>query len=191
MPRVRMAAAALACFVAAAAAQPLTDPRKWSAADVAEWLGAVGYPEYANAFGSVDGKALLALNAERMERKLLLAAPEHRVVLEMEIGELRFQHGLMSAKERQAHRLLHPAADGWSAAEVGAFLADAGLERYSSRFVEHNIDGRMLLQLQPPMLRPLLDVQPNANEANEAALELLTALIAQLRRRSAGGKDEL
>lgn len=77
----------------------------WSAAAVGNWVESVGFPEYNAVFrdASIDGVALVQLTAEAMEKDpLLIASAEHRLVIEMELGELKLSHGIFSPKQAKA-----------------------------------------------------------------------------------------
>ena len=156
------------------------------------WVESIGFPEYTAAFGEggVDGRKLLTLDLAGLEDELLLAAPDHRLVIDMEIGELKLRHGLMTADERAIHLAAHPRTEDWSAADVRDFLEEQGLGAYAARFAR--LDGRGLLALRPAQLRSLA-VGGDSEETDEATFELLAAQVQYLRERSAGAslKSEL
>jgi len=137
----------------------------------------------------LSGKKLLALSLEKLESDLLIASPEHRLVIEMELGELRLRRGLMSQKERRAHRLAHPAADEWRREDVQQFLAVVGLARHVSRFSD--LDGLGFLSLGESQLRARLGL--SASDAPHEA-DVLWEQLRMLRARSphaATAKSEL
>ena len=189
--------ATLLAILATACAQSAGSPHAWSATFVGDWIEQIGFPEYAAVFrdAQIDGEALLQLAGEAMEKEpLLIASAEHRLVIEMELAELKLNHGLLSSKEAKAHEQAHPSADAWSTRDVKSFLTQNGLSQYTQRFAQ--VDGRALLGFSIDHLRQLLDVPSNPNETNEATLELMSALVMQLRkrgemRRQSRSRDEL
>ena len=100
----------------------------------------------------------------------------------MEVRELMFRRGLLSASESKEHRRIYPSAIEWDVKEVGVYLNQMGLGKYKAQFTKHQIDGPMMLRLTPQMLASLFDVEPNEYEANERAAELFEAHIALLKR---------
>jgi len=152
--------------------------------DVQDWVESIGFYEYRDAFyeGSIDGATLLGLTAETIASRLLISAPEHLAVLEMELGELKLRRGLLSGSQRKAHLKAYPAADGWSEKEVRAFLQGVGFAAYANGF--ERIDGAALLRLSQAELRERMVGAPSEYDADAQALELLTAHLEVLRYRS-------
>lgn len=166
--------------------EPSTEVKGWSVAEVQSWVHSIGFPEYSEAFAErkVDGRKLLKLNSDRLASDLLLAAPEHCLIIQMELQELKYRRGLMSGSEQRAHRRKYPLAEEWSTDEVGSFLKDQGLGQYAPNFLQRQIDGRRLLGLTDATLHGLLQTEPNPIETNEQAFELLSAELHILRARS-------
>lgn len=165
----------------------LADVRRWTTTDVQDWVESIGFQEYRSAFleASVDGSRLLAMDVDALGAEVLLASREHAEIFAMEIAELRARRGLLSAAEGHTHRVAYPTAEAWTVAEVAGFLERSGLGRYAERFAAADVDGRVLLRLSDAEQAALLDVEPNADERNEAAAEILTALVEHLRWRAA------
>ena len=94
--------------------------RAWSAADVAEWVRSIGFPEYADVFeeSAIDGRALLRMTLHTLRSELLIPSVEHSLAIKMELGELKHRRKLLSPMEATLHRVAHPTADEWSTAEV-------------------------------------------------------------------------
>jgi len=110
----------------------------------------------------------------------------HRLVLEMEIGELRLRHDLLSASERKAHRKAHPCIDGWTAKEVRKYLEAMGLGRYTGYFATRPTDGDALLGMSKDDLHAVMleHREKESREEREAAAEFLAAQLEMLRERS-------
>jgi hypothetical protein len=185
----------LAALFAASTSELSTDPRRWSVADAAAWVRSLGFAEHAGAFSEagVDGKRLLGLTAEALEAELLLPVAEHRLALEMEIGELKLRRGLFSRADKKAHLAAYPRAAEWSAADVAAFLAQQGLGAHAAAGFA-GVDGRALLALSADALRARVAAAGEPREQAAASAELLEAALEALRRRDAPGKvrkDEL
>lgn len=197
-PALRLRAPLLLLLLPSAAAQsypprelePLSDPSGWSVAEVQSWVESIGFEEYAAAFGEggVDGRTLLGFDASKLEDELLLAAPEHRLVIEMELGELKLRRGLMPPAERQAHLAAHPRTDAWSAADVREFLQEQGLGSYAARFA--SLDGHALLALSDAQLQDLA-TGGGTDEVDKATYELLSAQMQYLRERTSTGLNGL
>jgi len=175
--------------------EPALNPDHWGIPDVQSWVRSIGYAEYVGAFSEaqIDGPKLLTLSAESLQAELIIASPEHALVIEMEVSSLRLRRGLMSAAEERQYRKAHPSPFDWGVSDVVAFLEELGLGAYSKAFSKRKIDGPMLLQLQQDSLASLLNISPNKFEANENALELLTAAVSLLKRRvpRSHARDEL
>lgn len=154
--------------------------------DVVTWVESTGFHEYRAAFeeADVNGARLLKLTANKIASDLLVIPPEHAAVIAMEISELRARRGLMTSGELRAYHESHPPASQWGVEDVRAFLEDAGLERYVERFGAAQIDGAKLLQLRAAELAMLVRGEPNTAEQNEAAAELIAALVEHLRWRT-------
>ena len=167
------------------------DPRQWEVVDVQAWVESIGFHEYRNAFESakIDGTRLLALNADKLSSELMLSASEHIALIAMEIAELRERRGLMSTSELKAHHVVHPPPSGWDVGAVAAWLEDAGLEAFAPAFEAAEVDGSTLLRLSPRDLETLVSGTSNTMEQNEAAAELLDALIRHLRWRGSGTQE--
>lgn len=170
--------------------EPLSDPSGWTVAEVQSWVESIGFEEYAAAFGEggIDGRKLVGFDAAKLEDELLLAAPEHRLVIEMELGELKLRRGLMTAAERQAHLAAHPRTDAWSAADVREFLQEQGLGSYAPRFA--SLDGRALLALSDAQLQGLA-TGGSTDEVDKATYELLSAQMQYLRERTSSALNGL
>ena len=147
------------------------------------WVESIGFPEYRGAFGEgrVDGSKLLKFTDAKLEDELLLAAPEHRMVIEMELGELKLRHGLLTPAERHAHLAAHPRTDEWSPADVQRFLEGQGLEAYAPNFAQ--LDGGALVGLSDAQLRRLA-TGGGSDEEDQATFELLAAQVKELRART-------
>jgi hypothetical protein len=105
------------------------------------------------------------------------------------IAELRERRGLMSTSELKAHHAMHPPPSGWDVGAVAAWLEDAGLEAFAPAFEAAEVDGATLLRLSPRDLETLVSGTSNTMEQNEAAAELLDALIRHLRWRGSGTQE--
>ena len=164
----------------------MADPREWQVEDVQAWVESIGFHEYRGSIhdASIDGRRLLAMNAEQLSTDLILAASDHVAVMALEIAELRERRGLMSSSELRSHHATHPPPDTWDVDHVAAWLEDAGLERYVAAFESAQIDGTALLRLRPREIAALVYGEPNPLEQNEAAAELLYALVGHLRWRA-------
>ena len=160
-----------------------TDPREWTTADVSGWVARVGLHEYRGAFGEglVDGLRLLGLTLHELEHELLIPSAEHRMVIEMELGELKLRHGLLTPAERHAHLAAHPRTDEWSPADVQRFLEGQGLEAYAPNFAQ--LDGGALVGLSDAQLRRLA-TGGGSDEEDQATFELLAAQVKELRART-------
>ena len=161
--------------------------RAWSAADVAEWVRSIGFPEYADVFeeSAIDGRALLRMTLHTLRSELLIPSVEHSLAIEMELGELKHRRKLLSPMEATSHRVAHPTADEWSTAEVRDYLEALGFGRYAPRF--ERVDGQELLAMSSDELQERINVQPDVLEENGAVLQLLSAQLAILRERGGGG----
>ena len=138
---------------------------------------------------SPDGPKLLKFIAAKLEVELLLAAPaEHRLVIEMELGELKLRHGLLTPVERQAHLTAHPRTDDWSRVDVRNFLDGQGLGAYASNFAQ--VDGRTLVAMNEAQLQ-VLATGGGSDETDQATLELLSAQVRHLRERMSSGMGGL
>ena len=164
-----------------------TDPREWTTADVGGWVARVGLHEYRGAFGEglVDGRRLLGLTLHELEHELLIPSAEHRMVIEMELGELKLRNGLLSTAERARHRKAHPCIEGWSAKEVRKLLEATGLGRFAAAFFSRGVGGDELLRMSGDELRAVMAEQASREEASarEAAAQLLAAQLEMLRAR--------
>ena len=131
-------------------------------------------------------------HAAKLEDELLLAAPEHRLVIEMELGELKLKHGLLTAAERQAHLTAHPRTDTWSRVDVREFLDGQGLGAYAANFAQ--VDGQTLVAMSEAQLQ-VLTTGGGSDETDQATFELLSAQVRHLRERTSsrmgGLKSEL
>ena len=156
------------------------------------WVESIGFPEYRGAFseGRVDGRKLLAFTDAKLEDELLLAAPEHRMVIEMELGELKLRHGLLTPQERQAYLAAHPRTDEWSRGDVQRFFEGQGLAAYGPNFAQ--LDGRALVTISDAQLRHLA-MGSGSEEEDQATFELLAAQMKELRARTSSNalKSEL
>ena len=168
----------------------LADPTRWRVEEVQAWVESIGFPEYRGAFGEgpVDGPKLLKFTAAKLEDELLLAAPEHRLVIEMELGELKLRHGLLTPVERQAHLTAHPRTDDWSRVDVRNFLDGQGLGAYASNFAQ--VDGRTLVAMNEAQLQ-VLATGGGSDETDQATFELLSAQVRHLRERMSSGMGGL
>ena len=172
----------------------MADPTRWSVEEVQAWVESIGFPEYRGAFGEgpIDGPKLLKFTAAKLEDELLLAAPEHRLVIEMELGELKLKHGLLTAAERQAHLTAHPRTDTWSRVDVREFLDGQGLGAYAANFAQ--VDGQTLVAMSEAQLQ-VLTTGGGSDETDQATFELLSAQVRHLRERTSsrmgGLKSEL
>ncbi|KAL1529662.1 hypothetical protein AB1Y20_000603 [Prymnesium parvum] len=175
--------------------EPPNAPELWGVSDVLDWVESIGFAEYRKVFeeASVDGAKLLGLTSDSLQSGLLIASAEHALAMEMELRELMYRRGLLSSFERKEHRRIYPSPADWGVREVVDFLEQMGLGKYKNQFLMEQVDGSDLVRLPLPKLKELLDVAPNEYEENERALELLTALIEQLKRRLplSSGHDEL
>lgn len=173
--------------------EPQTDPQRWSARDVADWVESTGYFEYREAFleASIDGKRLLKLDADNIGSVLMLRSVDHAYVLDMEIKELRERRGLLSRSELAQHRQRHPLITSLDVSGVGELLADAGLGRHVTAFAAARIDGPRLLRLSgDDISRLTARAVPNAHEQNEAEAEQLVAMVEHLRWQAVGRGDD-
>ena len=71
-------------------------------------------------------------------------------------------------------------------AGIASFLEESGLGRYAERFAGAGIDGLALLRLSDAERAALVRSSPNLHEQDEAADEMLAALIGHLRWRAQG-----
>lgn len=159
----------LALALAASAqhfALPEGEPRGWSAAEVSQWIGAIGWSEYRGAFDQVNGKQLLALSDKQLHDKLLVVAPEHRGALLAEVrridkarAALPLIPGGWTADEGRLGAVRALLAQGgmpdspplrtgpdkplgrWSAAEVVGWLDEVGLPQLAPAFKRLKVDG--------------------------------------------------
>ncbi|KAJ1618208.1 hypothetical protein T492DRAFT_917057 [Pavlovales sp. CCMP2436] len=166
--------AALTLLACGDLALPAGEPRKWSAAEVTQWIGAIGFEEYRGAFAEahLTGPKLLLLGKKQLHDQLLIVAPEHRRAILAEIVALDKSRrpnppagtdwapdaGLLAnARERLIAAGLPDAAplragpdrplDSWTVRHVLEWLGEVGLPNLAGTIKRFKIDGRRLSDL--------------------------------------------
>lgn len=166
--------------------EPKGDPRNWQVAEVQDWVESIGFFEYRDAFaeGTVDGKKLMKLTPRLMEDDLILMAPDHRTIIDIELKELLKRKGLPFDPAPEADTTPAKSASGWSVVQVGKWLIESGYGDYHLSFMEQEVNGEVLLSLQSSDLKEEFGVKNFVHR--KGLLEAIKALKAKEAK-----KDEL
>jgi hypothetical protein len=148
--------------------------RSWSAADVTEWIGTLGWEEYRGTFAEarLSGKQLLQLGKKQLHDQLLVVAPDHRRAILAEIAKLEKPRRAVPTASRASaaddaqlvvvrERLIagglpdspplrtgpeHP-IERWSVSDVLSWLSEIGLSQVAQTLKRFKVDGHRLAQL--------------------------------------------